>query len=197
MATVQTSAPTVEPITLEEAKAHLRIDTADEDGLIQSLILTSRLHIEVALGLTLIEQSWSCFFDRWSNQITNTERVLDLPLSPVRSVDAIRVYADDGTFLNLPVSGFNFDFVSRHPRLVAKPGTLTPEPGRRLNGIEIAMTCGFGALHSDVPAPIRQALLLLVAHWYEHRDPSEIGLPEARIPAAVSALLTPYIPVRL
>ena len=41
------------------------------------------------------------------------------------------------------------------------------------------------------------ALLLLVAHWYEHRDPGEIGSPEARVPAAVSHLLASYIPVRL
>jgi uncharacterized phiE125 gp8 family phage protein len=43
-----------------------------------------------------------------------------------------------------------------------------------------------------VPAPIRQALLLLVAHWYEHRDPIEIGTDSTIIPAAVSELLKPY-----
>ena len=220
MATVQTSAPSVEPITLEEAKAHLRIDTPDEDALIQSLIMTSRLHVEVALGLTLITQTWSCFFDRWPTlrntrgagplphdaasaapyPLSQTQAALDaitLPLSPVKSVDAIRVYADDGTFLNLPLVGFSVDLVSRHPRIMRKNGTLTPEPGRRLNGIEVAITCGFGAQHSDVPAPIRQALLLLVAHWYEHRDPGEIGTVEARVPAAVSNLLANYLPVRL
>ena len=218
MATVQTSAPSVEPITLDEAKAHLRIDTPDEDALIQSLILTSRLHVEVALGLTLLTQTWSCFFDRWPTlrnargagtpqvdtvtpyPLTQAHGALDaitLPLSPVKSVDAIRVYAEDGTFLNLPLAGFSFDLVSRHPRIMRKQGTLTPEPGRRLNGIEVAITCGFGAQHSDVPAPIRQALLLLVAHWYEHRDPGEIGTVEARVPAAVSNLLANYLPVRL
>ncbi len=196
MATVQTSAPSIEPITLEEAKAHLRIDTPDDDTLIQSLIMTSRLHVEVALGLTLLTQTWSCFFDRWPSDRSGLDAIT-LPLSPVASVDAVRVYADDGTFLNLPLAGFSFDLVSRHPRIMRKKGTMTPEPGRRLNGIEVAITCGFGAQHSDVPAPIRQALLLLVAHWYEHRDPGEIGTAEARVPAAVSALLGNYLPVRL
>lgn len=220
MATVQTSAPAVEPITLAEAKAHLRIDTADEDGLIQSLIMTSRLHIEIALGLALISQSWSCFFDRWpsmsgsrvgplqpsgaafvlANAATRNYFAADavtLPISPVKSVDAIRVYAEDGTFFALPLAGFTVDLVSRHPRIIRKQGTDTPQPGRCMNGLEIAVTCGFGATPADIPAPIRQALLLLVAHWYEHRDPGEIGTPEARIPDVVSHLLSNYLPVRL
>ena len=73
----------------------------------------------------------------------------------------------------------------------------TPQPGRCMNGLEVAVTCGFGATPADIPAPIRQALLLLVAHWYEHRDPGEIGTPEARIPDVVSHLLSNYLPVRL
>ena len=115
----------------------------------------------------------------------------------MQSIDALRAYAGDGTFMALPLSGFSFDLVSRHPRVIRRQGTPTPEPGRRLNGIEIAVTCGFGAQHADVPAPIRQALLLLVAHWYEHRDPGEIGTSEAHVPQAVTALLHPWMPVRL
>ena len=217
MATVQTSAPTVEPITLEEAKAHLRLDTADDDALIRTLILTSRLHIEVALGIALITQTWSCFFDRWpvldgapvqpggaaftvpdaATRSRATPGAMMLPIGPVQSVDAVRVYAEDGMFLELPLTDFSFDLVGRSPRVIRRPAAMTPEPGRRLNGIEFAVTCGFGAAGADVPAPIRQALLLLVAHWYEHRDPGEIGTPEARVPAAVSALLSNYLPVRL
>jgi len=220
MATVQTSAPAVEPITLADVKAHLRIDTSDEDLLLQSLIMTSRLHVEVALGLVLMTQTWSCFYDRWPQgqfapgvslqpagagftladprgDTLAAAVAITLPLSPVKSLDAIRVYADDGTFVSVPSAGFNVDLVSRRPRVVRRFGTQLPEPGRRLNGIEIAITAGFGATPADVPAPIRQALLLLVAHWYEHRDPGEIGKPEARVPDVVSSLLAPYLPVRL
>ena len=220
MATVQTSAPAVEPITLADAKAFLRIDTPDEDALIQSLIMTSRLHIEVALGLALIQQTWSCFFDRWPPVLDTRSAPLQpsgvvftipdprtrlnasadailLPINPIKSVDAIRVYADDGTFVSLPLNGFTIDLASRPPRIVRRFSTALPDPGRRLNGIEISITAGFGPGQGDVPGPIRQALMLLVAHWYEHRDPGEIGTVEARVPAAVSALLSTYAPVRL
>ena len=197
MATVQTTAPAVEPLTLADVKAHLRIDSNEEDALLQSLILTSRLHVEVALGLALITQTWSCFFDRWPLALSSSVAALNLPLSPVKSVEAVRIYAEDGTFASLPLSGFTFDLASRTPRVIRRLGTQTTDPGRRMNGIEISVTAGFGATAADVPAPIRQALLLLVAHWYEHRDPGEIGSPDARIPIPISALLASYIPVRL
>jgi uncharacterized phiE125 gp8 family phage protein len=206
MATVQTSAPVVEPVSLLDVKAHLRIDTADEDSLLQSLIMTARLHIEVALGLALITQTWSCYFDQWpSTQEPRAATLhrppsldaLIIPISPIKSIDAIRVYADDGTFIALPLTGFLMDVVSRRARVVRRFATALPAPGRKLNGIEVAVTAGFGATSADIPAPIRQAHLLLVAHWYEHRDPAEIGTPEARVPAAVSSLLAPWAPVRL
>ena len=82
------------------------------------------------------------------------------------------------------------------PRLV-RTASGWPEPGRVAAGIEIAFVAGFGALAADVPAPIRHAVLMLIAHWYEHRDPIEIGSAEANIPAPVSELLMPYRVTRL
>jgi Phage gp6-like head-tail connector protein len=220
MATVITTAPAVEPISLAEVKTHLRIDTADEEGLLQALILTSRLHIEVALNLALITQNWSCYFDQWPATLTGrgvphapasaaftsldphtalaaSASALRLPHGPVKSVDAVRVYADDGTFVLIPVTGFALALFSRPARIARRIATSLPTPGRALNGIEFAITAGFGATPADVPSPIRQALLLLVAHWYEHRDPGEIGTAATQVPATVSALLAPWTPVRL
>ena len=90
MALVLTSGPAIEPVTLAEAKAHLRVDGSAEDTLIASLIITSRLHIEAALGLALITQSWSYFLDAWppGNQLA-------LPLRPVQSIAAVKLYAAD------------------------------------------------------------------------------------------------------
>ena len=72
-----------------------------------------------------------------------------------------------------------------------------PTPGRAANGIEIAFVAGYGAAAADVPAPIRQAILLLVAHWHEHREPVAIGDADAPVPPTVSDLLQPYRWVRL
>jgi uncharacterized phiE125 gp8 family phage protein len=185
MALVLTSGPATEPVTVAEAKAHLRIDGTAEDVLIASLILTSRLHIEAALGLALVTQSWKLLLDRWPKEH------VPLPLYPAQSVASVKVYAADGTPTTIAAGDYLVDTASRPGRLVAN-GVSWPAPGKAAGGIEIAFTAGYGAAATDVPAPIRQALLLLVAHWYEHRDPIEIGTDSTIIPAAVSELLKPY-----
>jgi uncharacterized phiE125 gp8 family phage protein len=192
MPLVLTSGPEVEPVSLAEAKAHLRVDGSSEDTLIGSLIITSRLHVEAALGLALITQAWSYFIDTWPS---GSE--LKLPLRPVESVTAVRLYAEDESIVTVPPESYLVDAAGAPPRLV-RQGTLAwPLPRRTANGIEVALLAGYGAAAADVPAPIRQAILLLIAHWYEHREPVEIGAPQASIPHMVSELLQPYRPVRL
>ena len=177
MSLVMTSGPALEPLSLAEAKAHLRIDHSLEDALIQSLIITSRLHIEAALGLALITQSWSFFADRWPK----AQRLV-MPVRPIQAVASVRLWNIDGTSITLPPSAFFLDGQGLPARLVWQgTGPLT-DPQRTVNGIEVAFTAGFGAAPSDVPATIRHALLLLVAHWYENREPVEIGAEHNAIP---------------
>lgn len=186
MALVLTSGPAAEPVTVAEAKAFLRIDGTSEDALIASLLLTSRLHIEAALSLALITQSWRLELDLWPR-----DGVVSVPLRPLQAVTAVRVLDSSGTPTLVPAGDYVVDVDSAPPRLVPVNGGW-PAPARKAAGIEIDLTAGYGAASSSVPAPIKQAILMLTAHWYEHRDPIEIGSAETRIPQAVSALLMPY-----
>jgi uncharacterized phiE125 gp8 family phage protein len=192
MTLVLTSGPAVEPVTLADAKAQLRIDGTAEDTLIASLILTSRLHVEAGLGLALNTQGWSYFLDAWppGPQIT-------LPLLPVQSVSAVRLYAEDESVQTVAPETYLLDLDAQRPRLVRRGATVWPAPSRAANGIEIAFTAGYGDDAADVPAPIRQAILLLTAHWYDHRSPFEVGVVAAPMPGMVSDLLAPYRAVRL
>lgn len=187
MTTVLLSAPAVEPITLSEAKAHLRVDTNAEDTLIQSLIMASRLHIEAALDLALITQTWRLHLDRWPRA-----RSLNFPLSPVQSLTVVKIYDDADESETLDNTAFILDGTANPARLVLSGRASLPIPGRVANGIEIDFVAGYGDEPSDVPQTIRQALLLLVAHWYEHREPVEIGTTTTTIPGTVSELLSPY-----
>ena len=192
MALLMTAGPAVEPVTLAEAKAHLRLDGTAEDLLVASLITTSRLQIETALSMALITQTWSYFADTLPRDGT-----VRLPLRPVQSIDAIRLHNDDGSITVLPTDSFVLDGASDPARLVQRDATVVAAIPRRANAYEFNVVAGFGSTASDVPAPIRQALLLLVTHWYEHRDPGEIGTQATRIPAAVSQLLAPWQSPRL
>ena len=191
MALIMTSGPAAEPVPLQEAKAHLRIDGATEDTLISSLILTSRLHVEATLDLALIDQSWTLQLDKWP-----CDGTVEIPLSPLKAVTEVRVKDASGAPTTVEPASYITDIASRPARVVFEPG-LQPRPGVRAAGIEIAFTAGFGTTPAQVPAPLRHAVLMLVAHWYENRDVPEAGSLLARIPDAIGDLIAPFRKIRL
>ncbi len=192
MPLILTAGPSVEPISLEEAKLHCRVDGDTEDILISSLILAARLHIERCLDLALVSQSWSLYIDEWPDAA-----FVELPLSLLISLDAVRLYSPSDTFVTLDPGLFAVDAVSRPPRLARHEGQSWPIPGRSVNGIEIAFTAGYGATEDDVPMPVRLAIKMLVAHWYEAREPVLFGETADPVPSTVASLIAPYRSVKL
>jgi uncharacterized phiE125 gp8 family phage protein len=72
------------------------------------------------------------------------------------------------------------------------------QPGRSAAGIELDVSAGYGAAAIDVPEPLRQAIRLLAAHWYENRGVVALGQTSAvTLPVSVPALLAPYRMVAL
>ncbi len=191
MALVLTVAPAAEPISLADAKAHLRVDAADEDALISSLIVAARMFVERNLGLALITQGWSYFLDFWPRSTCVT-----LPLAPVQAVSAVTLHDAAGGTTELDPEDYAVDGLSVPARLVLK-GAAPAVVARELNAFEIAFTAGYGDAASDVPAPIRQAITLLVAHWFERREPVVLGSSAQDVPMTVAGLLLPYRRVRL
>lgn len=185
-----TAAPTAEPVTLAEAKAQLRVDGSTEDAFIASLIVTSRLQIEAALGLALVTQTWRLTLDDWPH-----DGVIEVPMRPVQSVLAIEFASGGDGATALAPASYHVDGRALPPRIVLT-SDAPPALEQRAEGISIDFVAGFGPAAEHVPAPIRQALLLLVAHWFENREPcADVASPG--IPAAVSTLLMPYRMVRL
>lgn len=179
--------PAVEPLGLAETKAWLRVENAAEDELVGALIASARLVVESLTRRFLVSQTWRLVFDAWpASGVT-------LPFSPVRSV-AIRVYDADGEPSPVQPGAFSLD---RHGSDVRLRFAARPQPGRAVAGIEIDVEAGFGMDAAGVPAPLRQAMRLLVARWYENRGDVEADADMARTPASVAALVAPYRRVRL
>ena len=178
--------PLTEPVSLETAKTHLRIDGTDDDLLINSLITAARIFVETSIAKIMISQSWSYFRDAWPKNGT-----MHLPLSPLISVDEIRLHAE-GSFSLLDAEDYAVDLISRDPRIKLRGGPPSPDTTRPLNRIEVQFTAGFGATVSDVPADLVQAVLMLATHWYEQRAPIGHGGAFDDIPAHVSAILAAH-----
>jgi uncharacterized phiE125 gp8 family phage protein len=195
MTLIPTSGPIAEPVTLAEAKAHLRVSGSSEDMLIAALITAARVHLELSLGRAMIAQGWSWFLDQWPD-----EPVLELPLAPVQSIAAVRVQAADGIVALAP-SAYLLDGHGEPPRLATREraswARLAPAPALGVNGIEIDLVAGYGPSAADVPRPLRQAILLMLAHWFQNREPIEVGAEGQVLPEMVAELVGPYRRVRL
>jgi len=178
--------PSLEPVSLADVKAHLRVDTDDEDALLTAAIVSARVHVEAVTRRALIEQSWRVYLDRWPRR-----RIVKLPVAPLMSVDTVTVYDVDGAPQVVDPDDYETDVVAVPARLVLAATAPTPI-GRAVNGIEIDVTAGYGASSVDVPAPLRHAVLMLVTHWYEHRGAVGHDLAVLVAPLGFEALVAPY-----
>lgn len=187
LAPVRVTAPADAPVSLAQAKAHLRVDHEDDDLYIAALIDAATGHLDGwpgILGRALVSQTW-----RQGSSCFPADGVIRLPLAPVVSVESITyldpesaVQALDAAAYTAPVA----DGLGPYVRLVVAP----PATARRDNAVSVTFAAGYGA-PADVPAAIRHALLLMVGHWYAAREAaSAVAMTE--LPLGVSALLAPF-----
>lgn len=181
-------APASEPVSLAEAKAHLRIAHADDDALVASLITAARRVVEARTGLCLISQQWLCLRDGWPE-----DGVIELPVAPLIGVEEIGVFGEDDEKAVIEPAHYIVDAASRPPRVLLRGSRLWPRPGRVVNGIGTRVMAGFGPNGAEVPQPLRRAVLLLVAHFFAQRGEETGG----GLPVSLGALLAPYRRVRL
>ncbi len=204
MAVKVITAPTVEPISLEQAKAHLRVDTTDQDDLIEALITAAREKVEDETGRALITQTLEIALDyfveppdlRWVTYPYLTPvKALRLPRPPLIALKQVSYYNGDGNIIMLHdevgsptvVSDLVVDTYSCPGRLVPASGGNWPAVQDRANAVTIRYTAGYGDDGEDVPMTIRQAMLLLIGHY--HDNPSSVGDSMAEIPMGVDFLL--------
>lgn len=174
MALTLTTPPAADVVSLAEAKAQLREDAADEDAIIARLIAAATAHLDGRAGLlgrALAPQTWT-----WAGRIPDTGRVV-LPLAPVLSITSVTV---DGDALAS----------SAYELADADNGEIDLE-GYACAAAVIVFEAGYA--DAEIPEPLKHAILLLVAHWFEHREEFTVVEGSARsIPYGVRALTAAY-----
>lgn len=173
--------PATEPVTLAEAKIQLRVDVSDEDTYIEGLISTAREWCEgfqnKAYILQTIEKTFDCF----------PCSVFDLPRPPMVAVSSIKYY-------DIKNVEYIFDPLLYFVDTSSEPGrvalnyavqwpTITLRP---INGVIVRYTAG-QVDASTVPKKVKQAILLLVCHWYDNRE--AVGKVDGEIAFTVKSLL--------
>lgn len=177
--------PAVEPLTTTDAKAHLRVDSSSEDTLIASYVTAARSYYEQAIWRALVTQTWAMRLEQWPDG-----ECMVLPKPPLQSVTSI-VYTDsDGTAHTMPTS--DYIVYAQDPGRIWlafnaswPSATLRPGPS-----IVITFVAGYGVA-ADVPEIDKQAIRLLLGHFYENRE-SVIAVPGislAQLPMAVQSIV--------
>lgn len=183
MAIKVTTQPATEPVTLVEAKSHLRVDGSDDDVLIADLISAAREYVEQVTSRHLITQSLTYYGESF-----NADIELKAGLQSVTSIN----YTDtDGNNQLLDTSLYSVDTASFVGAVYPSYGNSWPSARYEKNAVQIEFIAGYGSA-DDVPVPIKQAMLLLIGHFYQNRESVMVGVSVTETPMAVDMLLNPY-----
>lgn len=182
--------PPVAPLlTTVEAKAHLRMDLADEDSLIDAYVaaINEMLDAEYGeLGRALVNQTWKMTLAEFP---ASGEFGLRFP--PVQSITSITYYDADNVQQTLAGSEYSLIAKPDHAYIYRPDGVSWPSTYVRPDAVEVTYACGYGALGSDVPDGILQAARLLLGSWEMNRA----GVSDRNIsalPLGIRALLNKY-----
>lgn len=187
-----TTAPTVEPVSLVEAKQHMRIDFSDHDAMISRLIQVAREYVENRTGRQFVTATYTLTLDRFP-RICDDGLILKasevwLPRSPAQSITSVKYLNESGTQITLSSAVYALR-TDLHPgRLTLKYGQAWPATRSIPAAVEIVYKAGYGLTGASVPAQARQAILLLVAHLYANGEPVAGGTMSG-IPYTLDALV--------
>lgn len=178
------TSPLVEPILLSEAKLFLRVEGTEEDTLITELITTAREYCENNQNRAYITQIWELALDRFP-----CCDFIELAKGRLQSVESVKYY--DTNNVEYEFSDYNVDDYDVIGKVVLKHSKTWPSLTlRSVNGVIVRFTVGYGDNASDVPLRMKQAMYMLISHWYENREATGERFVPKEIDFAVTALLS-------
>lgn len=178
MTVTRTAQPAIEPVTLAEAKLHLRVDHDAEDSLITGLISAARTDCENRLQRTLITTSWRLtlpgfpFLDYQrlcDPEPTLLANAIRLGVGDVQTVSSVSYLDSDGIQRTLQPAAYQLQSWAGQWMLAPAHGASWPSTQSSLQSVTVDYVAGFGATKESVPAPIRSWILLAVGDLYSQR----------------------------
>lgn len=184
--------PPEKPVTVAEAKAQSRIDDSAEDSLVERLIGAATDHIEgpYGIGVCLVEQTWELKLDYFPT-------VIQLPLYPVISVEKIEYEDENGNTQTVSTDTYRVDTHSNPARITLEFNQHWPTTRLVSGAVTVTFKAGYEQAsgpdyQANIPESLRHAILLIAAHWYEHRESVAVGTVSGELPMAATAILNQY-----
>jgi uncharacterized phiE125 gp8 family phage protein len=185
------SPPIALPISLQEARAQCRVDDNSEDALLMAYARSATAWIdghEGWLGKALITQTYEYTLDSFPY---GYEPFIRLPLPPLQAVTSITYLDANGVTQTIAPANYQVTGQYVWPAYGQTWPTTRCQPG----AVTVRFRTGYGDSWNAVPEPIRQALMMLVAYWFNQREAAAIGPeygPVSDVPYGVKALLEPF-----
>lgn len=188
--------PAVEPVSLGDLKAHLRVDVDKDDLLINRIGIAAREHVEEISGQQLIQATYdrcltgfpsrgceyNFYQDDYRNQKTYVERVaIRLPKPPLVSITSISYVDENGTPQVLSSSNYQVDAKSRPGFVVPAYGLTWPGARRQPQAVTVRFVAGHSATAAGVPEIMIAWICLVAGALYEYREPVITGTIQATI----------------
>jgi uncharacterized phiE125 gp8 family phage protein len=179
--------PIEEPLTLAEAKLHLKVDSdlTDDDSLIIGLIAAAREFAETKTQTRLVTQKWKLILDAFPGPalmgipvgmaFSDPAHAILIPKGPLASVDALEYLDMGGVWqtVALPDPAYDIDLFALPARMTPAFGRIWPIPMPQISSIKVGFTVGYGA-GITVPQGIKQWMLLRITSLYEHRGEAAV-----------------------
>lgn len=183
------TAPSLDPVTVTEAKDWSRILGDEEDDIVQSNIVTAVSYLDGRDGVlarALMTQTW----DYWLPCFP-ADSYIELPLAPVQTISTITYTDTAGAPQTFSAANYSLSADKDwQPRVNLNYNATWPGTQGIPDAVKVRAVYGY----TSVPLPIRQAIVLLAGHFYENREPIGDTVGEkAELPFGVRALLEPYM----
>ena len=175
--------PATEPLSLSDAKDHLRITDATEDSLITAYIVVARKWVENYCDRSIPSQTLKAYFDRFPYD----GKCILLPRSPAISITTVEYVDTDGNSQTWGSKNYTIDVINEPSRFDTDYNVSYPSTRSQNNAVTITYTAGY----STVPVDIVHALKMIVGQLYNNREgecPQQLYTPDL----SVKALLAPY-----
>jgi len=150
------TAATSQPVSITEARDHLKADSTADNAYILRLIEQAVEWVEKYTNRQINVASWYLYLDKFPTEI-------NLDICPVREMEGINYYNTNNDLNNF--TDYDADLVSEPARIMPSYGNTFPVVYNRPNAVIISFSAGY----DDVPEAIKQAILLIVGHDYENR----------------------------
>lgn len=189
LAPVRTVLSSTPLVTLAEAKLHLGIiNSVEQDALINSLVNAATSYLDGysgILGRAMLTQTWRQDFAGFS-------KCMRLPVGNLIAVSSVQYYDSFNNLQTLSADAYSSLSDELGPFLVLNSGFSWPSTFDRRDAVRVTWTAGYGPAATDVPAAIKEAVLLLVGHFYGNREAVTVGTLASELPLGVAALISPY-----